>query len=424
MAGGIIPLWSLALANDGQSGNEANALIIYPPILEATAYRGDIRINNSLTLYPSAAGDLQLYADGTLSIGGTVTLSDADPRLAADGGQSGNQLLQVRRARTRVPGVCAHARASKVRPVAIPARLVARHGDIEFDPRGVCIHCQGNRIFAGGDIRNLNTLIQNVNADDVSVVQRRPRSRVFPAARSERADPGCANRHRRSGTRRTGGRKSAATSISALRAASARWATRQIRRSPTRAPTSSCSAASTATRRRLEAFADKYDVGADLPTVLDKFYGILRASGRRNAPLPNEQRSYADAFEAIKTLFPASDYQGSMDMFFSRVYTLDGGDIDVLMPGGGVNVGPGGAAVELWCYQGCLASSAWWRRASARCAHSSTRTSRSTSRACSPRTAATSWSGRRTAISTPVVAPRHRSRRRRPSSTWIRKPAR
>jgi len=53
------------------------------------------------------------------------------------------------------------------------------------------------------------------------------------------------------------------------------------------------------------------------------------------------------AFSAIETLFPGSTgsdaagsaYAGDISLFFSRVYTLDGGDISFVAPGGGVNVG-------------------------------------------------------------------------------------
>ncbi len=48
---------------------------------------------------------------------------------------------------------------------------------------------------------------------------------------------------------------------------------------------------------------------------------------------------------AIETLFPGSTsdednpFLGDLNLYFSRIYTLDRGDITLLTPGGGVNVG-------------------------------------------------------------------------------------
>jgi filamentous hemagglutinin len=59
--------------------------------------------------------------------------------------------------------------------------------------------------------------------------------------------------------------------------------------------------------------------------------------------------NYSGAFAALTTLFPGANpnlaagqstpYQGSIDMYFSQIYTLDGGSISLLAPGGDINVG-------------------------------------------------------------------------------------
>lgn len=54
---------------------------------------------------------------------------------------------------------------------------------------------------------------------------------------------------------------------------------------------------------------------------------------------------YSRGFAAIETLFPGSTdaennpYGGDISLYFSRIYTQDGGDITLLTPGGGVNAG-------------------------------------------------------------------------------------
>jgi len=49
--------------------------------------------------------------------------------------------------------------------------------------------------------------------------------------------------------------------------------------------------------------------------------------------------AYQTGYDAIADLFPGTDYQGDIKLFFSTIQTLDGGDIQLLVPGGLVNVG-------------------------------------------------------------------------------------
>jgi filamentous hemagglutinin family protein len=44
-------------------------------------------------------------------------------------------------------------------------------------------------------------------------------------------------------------------------------------------------------------------------------------------------------YDAINALFPGSNWQGDMNMYFSTIQTQSGGDINLFAPGGGVNVG-------------------------------------------------------------------------------------
>jgi hypothetical protein len=49
--------------------------------------------------------------------------------------------------------------------------------------------------------------------------------------------------------------------------------------------------------------------------------------------------SYDRGYDAIQTLFPATDYAGDINLFFSQIKTEQGGDISLLAPGGSVVVG-------------------------------------------------------------------------------------
>jgi len=73
----------------------------------------------------------------------------------------------------------------------------------------------------------------------------------------------------------------------------------------------------------------------------------IRTGGRAAAAAGATHGDFTQAFTALTTLFPGSNpasgatnpYSGDILFYFSRIYTLAGGDIDLLAPGGLINVG-------------------------------------------------------------------------------------
>jgi hypothetical protein len=84
-----------------------------------------------------------------------------------------------------------------------------------------------------------------------------------------------------------------------------------------------------------------------LVLVQEAFLNELRESGRAAAKAGNTD--FRRAFSAIETLYPGSNpdpdkgevnaYTGDIGLYFSRVYTLDGGSVSLFAPGGEINVG-------------------------------------------------------------------------------------
>jgi filamentous hemagglutinin len=78
--------------------------------------------------------------------------------------------------------------------------------------------------------------------------------------------------------------------------------------------------------------------------LLGLFFGELRAAATA-AALSGLKPDYDPGFAAIEALFPGQDardptkYQGDLKLFFSTIKTVDGGDINLLVPGGLVNAG-------------------------------------------------------------------------------------
>jgi hypothetical protein len=77
--------------------------------------------------------------------------------------------------------------------------------------------------------------------------------------------------------------------------------------------------------------------------LLAIFFGEIRAAASA-AARTGKASAYDAGFAAIEALFPGaggkeSKYRGDLKLFFSKVHTVDGGDINLLVPGGDVNAG-------------------------------------------------------------------------------------
>ncbi|MBB5033763.1 filamentous haemagglutinin family protein [Prosthecobacter vanneervenii] len=69
------------------------------------------------------------------------------------------------------------------------------------------------------------------------------------------------------------------------------------------------------------------------------FYRVLRDTGRDyNDPDSAGYRSYAQGFAAIAALFPSTTWSGSINTQSRDIRTLNGGDISLLAPGGGLQL--------------------------------------------------------------------------------------
>jgi filamentous hemagglutinin len=86
------------------------------------------------------------------------------------------------------------------------------------------------------------------------------------------------------------------------------------------------------------------------PFIAETFFGQLLQSGLAAS---TANAGYAQGYAAIDALFPGSrsssgsntPYQGDIQLPFSRIYTISGGDISILAPGGLLNVGLANAPV-------------------------------------------------------------------------------
>ena len=83
------------------------------------------------------------------------------------------------------------------------------------------------------------------------------------------------------------------------------------------------------------------------PFLQQLLFDELRTGGRAAAAAGPDHGNFTSAFAALEALFPGSTadkaendpYSGDILLYFSKVYTVGGGDINLLAPGGLINVG-------------------------------------------------------------------------------------
>jgi hypothetical protein len=339
-------------------------LNILPPTVVAHALTGSISVPNSVILLPAPNGTLDLRAGQALTLG-QVTVSDAERGLLPNPASPVND---VGAALSLLAG--GHAAPLLHADDLEPIRLIAAAGDLRSD--GLLVFPKPVYVWAGNDVQQLKLSAQNLRDTDVSLIRagrdiRFTSSVPISNERIEIGGPG--QLEVLAGRNIDLGASSGITTIGNLK----NTLLEDIGADVT-------VLAGIATPPRYADFVDNYfvrsddhaaevaayvrdllrdpklgesealDAFLDLPIeqqqrlVRQVFFAELRAAGRA----ANAGGDYSRGFDAIATLFPPapegepSPYVGNLSMYQSRIYTLDGGNIEVLVPGGFVNEGLAG----------------------------------------------------------------------------------
>jgi filamentous hemagglutinin len=371
---------------------------VYPGTLKATAMAGDIRINNSLSLFPSATGQLELLAGENI---GTetrrdsiikVNLSDADPALLPnvqrpDLALLGDLAQKDFKTRERLdpesPSASViHAVVPVHRGDADKAAVIANRGDIAF-PSGIQMKFflpKAAEVQAGRDIKNLSLSTQNLAPSDISRVQA-GRDIVFDSKldanggvipidqRIQVAGPGrlqvLAGRNINLGSssglltlgnlfnRALDGSGGASIDVLAGLSDKVDYAGFIKKYLPADGPYLAGLKLSDAEGNDLSetlspeqklAYVEQLPDDAKLGIVQDVLFSEIKQSAAAAAAAPESRRAalYRRGFEAIETLFPGQDYEGDLALVFSQIKSLAGGAINIAVPGGQVDVGLAG----------------------------------------------------------------------------------
>jgi filamentous hemagglutinin family protein len=374
----------------------SNVLSYMPPSLEMVAMQGDVKLGkapsgNSVTLMPSATGQIDLLARGQAVLNSSLILSDRDPALIASAALPIDPSVLLNQL-TNPALALLHAGSPVHAADATAAHIYAVNGDVSGvsqavlpDKKTTVVTSKALQVRAGQDIVDFNANIQNANADSVSLLQAgrdvlyspgtdRTESdgiKVSGAGRLEVIAGRNLDLGTSSGIRSRGNLENAnlgsqgadlqiaagvgaagidyagtlARLLTKLQAGSvdsstlwqARWLTGDNSLSA-----ASASAAVTAIAT--------LPAQAQQQKVRDMVYTALRTTGRDyNSSASDFGGDYSRGYAALDLVFPGiatkatdgsfANYQGNVNLFASRIKSESGGNIEFMVPGGDVLVG-------------------------------------------------------------------------------------
>ncbi|MDO8942218.1 MAG: filamentous hemagglutinin family protein, partial [Desulfobacterales bacterium] len=336
----------------GDTVMENADLGFYPAILEAVALEGDILIEQGFTQLPSAVGDLRLLAGDSIekAVGASkpITLSDLAldniPTLVRPKNGSGDIATLTG---SHVPESDAHGPELIHLTDVLPVYVVARSGDIVnvLDAAGTNVFADLAKpaVFqAGGDIRNATVVGQNLRDGDVTrfiagrdivfATVRDPLSGSIvssddPAARIAIGGPG---------------RVEIIAGHDIDLGASKGVISRGNLANPY-LPEGGADLLFVAGAAARDVDGNTQAISAALqdPQAVNHFFDELLVS----AEASKTDKDYSQGEAAIEVLFPTGtaaaplSYEGDISLFFSQAKTEQGGNIQMMTPGGGVNAG-------------------------------------------------------------------------------------
>jgi filamentous hemagglutinin len=369
------------------SPNANNYFSVYPSTVNVASLAGSVDLAGAdMTLFPSASGNLTILAAGAIRNDGlpySITMSEANPTLAPNAlapmavpdftGLNGAALLQ--------------------QPLhqndAQPISLVADGGDIDS---GSLTFPKAANVIASGNITDLNYAGKNLNSSDVTLIEAggnidysTPTQAVTNALEPNDSgivlggpgylevlaggsiNLGDANGILTSGSLAdsrlpaTGASVVAGAGLGTNAAGGLRqpdyadFISAYLAPNPSTGTPSAYAATLISYMQRLDPAAakpkypaalasfDELTSAQQLPLIAQVLTDVLSETGLDHTL---HGANYQAGYTAINTLFPTMDanknpltYSGDLNLVYSQLKTEEGGDIDLLVPGGSVIVG-------------------------------------------------------------------------------------
>jgi len=375
-----------------------SALNIYPGKLAATSLRGGMNIDNTLALFPDANGSVNLLAHDTIQLGSAggsgfeLIESNADPALLPSVANPqgsyqllSDQLASIPAAVGVVQNAAVPVHLSGSTPDSSVSQINSLTGDVAFikGQSSQLYFAAPADIFAGRDVTNLSVDFTNLKSTDVSaIVAGRdityalsreaqgqfsivptfinvdgPGSLELIAGRDVNlgTSDGITSRGNLDNSGLSGGGaqigvlagvgtptdQSYSTFVMDYLASSSAYSAELV------GYMQSLLGGSPTSAQALSAF-EALPTLEQAPLIQSVFFDELRAAGRSAAAPGPLSGNFTRGFDAIQALFPggtgsasvaANAYAGDISLYFSRIYTLAGGDINLMAPGGLIDVG-------------------------------------------------------------------------------------
>jgi filamentous hemagglutinin family protein len=361
--------------------------IVAPPNLNITALSGDVRTSSfsNLVLFPATSGSINLLAQNDLQLRSGLTLLESDPALIGGPMRPGTLSSQATVDTTAtLPLAPLHANDNQ------PARFVAATGSIAGNDAFLTVPKRAE-IVAGMDIIDVGYVGKNLHPADVTLFEagrdityatnRDPATNLLSSNSTgitiqgpgffEMLAGGNIDLGNSNGVASTGNLEDprlSSTGATVLTGAGFGKNADGTLRSPAydafestyiapggKGATAAYQTALLAYMKQLfpgQVFTDaaqayasfsKLDRGQQLPFVNNILSDELNATGLDHTI---KGTNYDRGYQAIATLFPTKDaagnaltYSGDINMSFSQFKTEQGGDVDILAPGGSVIVG-------------------------------------------------------------------------------------
>jgi filamentous hemagglutinin len=370
-------------------------LSTYPPTVNVTSLSGNIDLGDAklaqvspngvqITLFPAAAGNLTLLAEGSINNDGqpyTINVSEADPAATPSALSPQDEVSFTGLAGLSVPQQPLHQDDTQ------PILLIANTGNLGT---GSLVFPKAATVIAGGSITDLNYSGKNLNPGDVTLIAAGG-SINYSTPTQPLTNDFLSNNN---GIVLAGPGYLEVLAGGSINLGDSNGIVTSANLSDPRLPSTGASivagagfgknADGTFRQPAYQAFIDAYLAptnganSAYASTLVDYMQQIAPASAAPSYSaalaqfelLPSAQQlpliarvlsdelsatglahtqqgaSYARGYTAIDTLFPLTDsngnpltYSGDLNLVFSQLKTQEGGDIDLLVPGGSVNVG-------------------------------------------------------------------------------------
>ena len=332
--------------SDSETGFE---YAVYPASLKAAAFSGDLNLNHSMTIFPDAKGKLELLAGNNIGVDETagqvisINMSDADaaflpsiqnPTQQMEGSLS-DGLIRTREyldASTPNPRLV-HAEKSLFLNNENTPKIIANLGNIAFSSNSDVTFFlpKAAQFSAGHDIQNLSFSGQNLSGSDITKVSA-GRDITFDAIVDENGNVQANDKQfELAGSGELQVQAGRNISLGGSAGINTIGNTKNTVLSPKGASISLIAGSTNPVEK----------------TELTSLFEKIKDSAASAAAATDADRKaiYQKGYDAIELLFPkkAEAASGNVSLVFSQIKTLAGGDINLAVPNGEVNVGLAGS---------------------------------------------------------------------------------